>query len=117
MNSLALLIALGATSGVSSCPGGSCATPAYAYTYAAPANCAGGSCVGYQAPRYYAPQPAAVQPVYTTQAAPQTTYAPVRTYTPQAYTPAPVAQAPTYYYSSYAAASSYGCANGQCYRR
>lgn len=120
MTTLALLIALGATSGVSSCPGGSCA-PAYTYAYTAPSS-TGGTCGGYTyASNYAPPVQAAPQPVYAVQAAPQPVYAPAQTYTPIAYAPAPqpvAMQAPAYYYSSaYAAPAAYGCANGQCYRR
>lgn len=120
MSSIALLIALGATAGVSSCPGGSCAAPAY--TYAVQANCSGGSCVTYAAAPYVTAQPQPAQPVYTTpQAAPVAVpqyYAPPVAYAPRPHA-APVlnAPAPAYYYNPAAAQAPYGCANGQCYRR
>ena len=120
MNSLVLITAITATSGLfgghkSSCGGGGCgrATMARHHTYAAPApTCYTGSCTSYAAPtmQYGAPGMTAPAP----QASPGMPAPPAP---PKSAAAAPAMAPATYYVQSYYYTPASPCANGQCYRR
>lgn len=94
MSSIALLIALGATTGLIG---------------QAPATCASGTCGGYAAPAYAYNYSSFYQTPAPTYAAPAPTYA----------APAPTCAAPTHAAPApaYSYGASYGCAGSACNRR
>ena len=112
MNSLVLLTAITATSGLfgghkSACGTAKCGRPAMArhHSYAAPVStCYTGSCTSYAAPamHYGTPTPQAMP----TPVAPSKSAA-----------AAPAMAPATYYVQSYYYTPASPCANGQCYRR